>query len=105
MSERISQSNPEKDEPKTYLIPVEGQLVRGYVTGVREERTTSPQRNGPPLQLRKVEMQYEIIGADGEISIEKNMFTDYLLTDSVQEELIQRFQWHLQQQKNEGNHK
>jgi hypothetical protein len=103
MSEQIPQSNPEKDLPKMYLIPVENQLVRGFVTGAREERTTSPQRNGPPLQLRKIEMQYEIIGPDGEMIIEKKMFTDYLLTDSVQEEMMQQYQRNLQQQ-SENHH-
>lgn len=93
MSEKIPQSNPEQNEPKMYLIPeANDQLVMGFVTGAREERSVSIQKDGPPLQLRKVEVQYETVGPDGEMTTQKKMVIDHLLTDSVQDEMMQRYQ-------------
>jgi hypothetical protein len=91
MSEELSQPNLEKNEPKRFLIPADGQIVYGFVTGAKERRTTSPQRNGPHLQHREVEVEYEIAGPAGETITQRKMITDYILTDAAQDELIQEY--------------
>lgn len=92
MSERLSQSEPEKNLQKHYWIPVsDHQVVLGSVNFRKQRVDASRRIEGPDIMIRQVEVSYEAIDEYGNSIVVTKMISDHHLTDVGQRDLEEKY--------------
>ena len=90
MSEKMSQSNSEK-QPTTFLVTrSNGEIQPGRVTN-RSRIVNTLQRNGTRIDVTLREIEFpKIIGPDGKVSVPTKMISEHLLTNEHQAALAEQ---------------